>query len=105
MQRRVHRGENERCLRQPRRERAREQERILIALVLVEVMLRQGDRAESTGIRLEREVGHTVDERKFIPFVLDAGAEMHAELHGSASRPFFFVKLRPAATAATSNAS
>ena len=28
MQRRVHRGENERCLRQPRRERARKQERM-----------------------------------------------------------------------------
>ena len=49
------------------------------------MVLGQGDRAESTGIRLEREVGHAVDERKFIPFVLDAGAEMHAELHGRAS--------------------
>src|SRR5262249_4707327 len=57
-------------------------------LILMEMVLGQRDRAESAGIRLEREVGHAVDERKLVAFVLDAGAEMHAELHGSASRPF-----------------
>src|SRR6185437_16821693 len=98
MQSWVHRGENERRLRQPRRERAGEQQRILIALVLVEVMLGQGDRAESAGIRLEREVGHAVEERKLVPLVLNTRAEMHAELHGSACRPFFLRQLRPVAT-------
>ena len=87
--RRIHRGENERGLRQPRGERGCEQERILIALVLVEVVLRQGDRAESADICLERQVGQAIDERKFVSFVLDTGAEVHAEFHVSASRPFF----------------
>ena len=100
----IHRGKNEGCLRQPRRERAGEQKRILIALVFVEMMFRKRDRAESADIRIERKIGHDVEKRKFVPLVLDAGTEMHAKLHDNASRPFVFVKSRPAATAVTSTA-
>ena len=85
----VHRGENKRGLFQPRCKRRREQERILIALVLVEVVLRQGDRAVPADVCLERQVGQTVDERKFVSLVLDTGAEVHAVFHGSALRPLF----------------
>jgi hypothetical protein len=55
----------------------------------VEVMLRQGDCAESAGICLERQVGQAVEEGKFVPFVLDTGAEVHAEFHVDPSRRFF----------------
>jgi hypothetical protein len=48
----------------------------------VKVVLCQGDRAEfAASIRLERKIGHQVDQRKFIPLVLNAGAEMDAEFH------------------------
>jgi hypothetical protein len=75
----------------------------LIALVFVEMMLRKRDRAESADIRIEREIGHGVEKRKFVPLVLDASTEMHAKLHDNASRPFGFAKSSPAPTAATSN--
>jgi hypothetical protein len=52
-------------------------------------MLRQGDRAESAGIRFERQVGQAVDEGKFVLLVLDTGAEVHAEFHIDPSRRFF----------------
>ena len=73
----------------PRRERAREQERVLIGLVLVEVVLCQGDSAEfASSICLERKIGHQVDQREFIPLILNAGAEMDAEFH---DRPLRFL--------------
>jgi hypothetical protein len=55
----------------------------------VEVVLCQGDRAEfAASIRLERKIGHQVDQREFIPLILNAGAEMDAEFHDRPLRPF-----------------
>jgi hypothetical protein len=89
MDRRVHRGENERRLLQPGRQRRGEQERVLIALVLMEVMLGQGDGAEAACIGVEGEVGQAVEKRKFVFLVVNSSAEVHAEFHGSASHPLF----------------
>ncbi len=73
--RRIHRCENERGLLQPGCQGGREQERILIALVLVEMVFRQGDCGESADISMERQVGEAVEKRSSSALVLNTGAE------------------------------
>ena len=51
-------------------------------------MLRKRDCPESADIRFERQVGQAVEEREFVPFVLDTGTEVHAEFHVRPSRRF-----------------
>ena len=86
MQSRIHRGKDEGGLLQAGRQGTREQQRILITLILVKVVLRQGDPAEPDRVGLKRQVSHVVDQRQFVLLVVDACAHVHGKFHVVRSR-------------------